>query len=147
MKIGMRVLAAVLSSFFTGLYAAWITYIYRDPSAPYGFGQEYLLGVLLSMVLNLIVFVWLSVFVDWLVNRSPYLNGWKKYAVRFCGYAVIGYVPVLLQWLMSVDPDASLFYPQATIFVFASIGYFLIFLGIEAIRKPFTRKTSVNRHG
>ncbi|MED1781069.1 hypothetical protein P4V43_04460 [Brevibacillus fortis] len=147
MNIGRRVLAAVLSSFFTGLYAAWIIYIYRDPSAPYGFGQEYLLGVLLSMALNLIVFVWLSIFVDWLVSRSLHLIGWKKYAVRFGGYAVIGYVPVLLQWLLNVDPHAALFYPQATVFVFAAISYFLIFLGIEAIRKRFTRKTSVNRHG
>ncbi|WP_236841202.1 hypothetical protein [Brevibacillus formosus] len=70
MNIGMRVLAAVISPFFTGLYAALIIYIYRDPNAPYGFGQEYLLGVLISMAMNLIVFVWLSVFVDWLVSRS-----------------------------------------------------------------------------
>ncbi|QDS36578.1 hypothetical protein [Brevibacillus brevis] len=146
MNIGMRVLAAVISPFITGLYAALIIYIYRDPSAPYGFGQEYLLGVFFSMALNLIVFVWLSVFVDGLVNRSQ-LIGWKKYAVRFGGYAVIGYVPVFFLWLVSVDPHAALFYPQATVFVFASICYFLIFLGIEAIRKRFTRKTSVNHHG
>ncbi|TKI57784.1 hypothetical protein E8L90_21425 [Brevibacillus antibioticus] len=145
MNIGMRVLAAVISPFFTGLYAALIIYMYRDPSAPYGFGKEYLLGVLLSMAMNLIVFVWLSVFVDWLVSRS-HLNGWKKYAVRFGGYAVIGYVPVFFPWLISVDPQAALFYPQATIFVFAAIGYFLIFVGIEAVRQRFTRKTSVNRH-
>ncbi|MGG1157998.1 hypothetical protein ABE237_29360 [Brevibacillus formosus] len=80
MNIGMRVLAAVISPFFTGLYAALIIYFYRDPSAPYGFGQEYLLGVLVSMALNMIVFVWLSVFVDWLLSRSP-LIGWKKYVV------------------------------------------------------------------
>lgn len=146
MNIGMRVLAAVISAFITGLYAALIIYIYRDPSAPYGFGQEYLLGVLLSMAMNLIVFVWLSVFVDWLVSRS-HLNGWKKYAVRFGGYAVIGYVPVFFQWLMSVDPLAKLFYPQATVTVFASICYFLIFVGLEAVGKRFTRKTSVNHHG
>ncbi len=146
MNIGMRVLAAVISPFFTGLYAALIIYIYRDRSAPYGLGQEYLLGVLISMAMNLIVFVWLSVFVDWLVSRS-HLIGWKKYAVRFGGYAVIGYVPVFFPWLMSVDPQAALFYPQATVFVFASICYFLIFVGIEAIRKRFTRKTSANRHG
>ncbi|WP_258023094.1 hypothetical protein [Brevibacillus formosus] len=36
------------------------------------------------------------------------------------------------------DPRAALFYPQATVFVFA------IFVGIEVIRKRFTRKTSVN---
>jgi len=146
MNIGRRVFAAVISAFFTGLYAALIIYIYRDPSAPYGFGKEYLLGVLFSMALNLIVFVWLSVFVDGLVNRSQ-LIGWKKYAVRLGGYAVIGYVPVFIQWLASVDPHAALFYPQATVFVFAAICYFLIFVGIEAIRKRFTRKTSVNRHG
>ncbi|MGK5511507.1 hypothetical protein [Brevibacillus formosus] len=146
MNIGRRVLAAVISAFFTGLYAALIIYIYRDPSAPYGFGQEYLLGVLVSMALNLLVFVWLSVFVDWLVNRS-HLIGWKKYAVRFAGYAVIGYVPVFFPWLMSVDPQAALFYPQATVYVFAAICYFLIFVGIEAIRQRFTGKTSVNRHG
>lgn len=146
MNIGMRVLAAVISAFITGLYAALIIYIYRDPSAPYGFGQEYLLGVLLSMAMNLIVFVWLSVFVDWLVSRSN-LNGWKKYAVRLGGYAVIGYMPVFFQWLMSVDPHAKLFYPQATVTVFASICYFLIFVGLEAVRKRFTRKTSVNHHG
>ncbi|UED74760.1 hypothetical protein [Brevibacillus sp. DP1.3A] len=146
MNIGMRILAAVISPFITGLYAALIIYNYRDPSAPFGFGQEYLLGVLISMALNLIVFLWLSVFVDWLVSRS-HLFGWKKYAVRFGGYAVIGYVPVFFQWLMSVDPHAALFYPEATVFVFASICYFLIFVGIEAIRQRFTRKTSVNRHG
>lgn len=146
MNIGMRFLAAVTSSFFTGLYAALIIYSFRDPSAPYEFGQEYLLGVLVSMALNLVVFLWLSVFLDWLVSRS-HLVGWKKYAVRFAGYAVIGYVPVLSQWLMSVDPHAALFYPQATVFVFAAICYFLIFVGIEAIRQRFTRKTSINRHG
>ncbi|AWX53910.1 hypothetical protein AB432_002005 [Brevibacillus brevis] len=145
MNIGMRVLAAVISAFITGLYAALIIYIYRDPSAPYGFGQEYLLGVFLSMAMNLIVFVWLSVFVDWIVSRL-HLNRWKKYAVRFGGYAVIGYVPVFFQWLMSVDPHAKLFYPQATVSVFASICYFLIFVGIEAVGKGFTRKTSVNHH-
>ncbi|MFC8688909.1 hypothetical protein [Brevibacillus porteri] len=146
MNIGRRVLAAVISAFFTGLYAALIIYIYRDPSAPYGFGQEYLLGVLISMALNLIVFVWLSVFVDWLVSRS-HLLGWKKYAVRFAGYAVIGYMPVFFQWLVSVDPHAALFYPQATVFVVAAICYFLIFVGIEGVNKWFTRKSSVNRHG
>lgn len=146
MNIGMRVLAAVISAFITGLYAALIIYIYRDPSAPYGFGQEYLLGVLLSMAMNLIVFVWLSVFVDWLVSRS-HVIGWKKYVVRCAGYVVIGYAPVLFQWLISVDPQAALFYPQATVFVFASICYFLRFVGIEAIRQRFTGKTSVNRHG
>lgn len=146
MNIGRRVLAAVISAFFTGLYAALIIYIYRDPSAPYGFGQEYLLGVLISMALNLIVFVWLSVFVDWLVSRS-HLLGWKKYAVRFALYGVIGYMPVFFQWLVSVDPHAALFYPQATVFVFAAICYFLVFEGIEAVNKRFTRKSSVNRHG
>ncbi|WP_409176754.1 hypothetical protein [Brevibacillus fortis] len=110
MNIGIRVLAALLSPFFTGLYAALIVYIYRDPSAPYGFGQEYLLGVFFSMALNLIVFVWLSVFVDGLVRRSQ-LIGWKKYAVRFGGYAVVGYVPVFFQWLMSVDLQAAI-YPE-----------------------------------
>jgi len=146
MNIGMRILAAVISPFITGLYAALIIYLYRDPSGPYGFGKEYLLGVLISMVMNLIVFVWLSVFVDWLVSRSR-LIGWKKYVVRFAGYAVIGYVPVLFQWLKSVDPHAALFYPQATVFVFASICYFLIFVGIEATRKRFTRKSEETRCG
>lgn len=145
MNIGMRILAAVISPFITGLYAALIIYLYRDPSAPYGFGKEYLLGVLISMAMNLIVFVWLSIFVDWLVSRS-HLIGWKKYVMRFGGYAFVGYVPVFFQWLKSVDPHAALFYPQATVFVFASICYFLIFVGIEAIRKRFTRKTSGNRH-
>ncbi|BAH41309.1 hypothetical membrane protein [Brevibacillus brevis NBRC 100599] len=146
MNIGMRILAAVISPLFTGLYAALIIYLYRDPSAPYGFGKEYLLGVLISMAMNLIVFVWLSVFVDWLVSRS-HLIGWKKYVVRFAGYAVIGYVPVLFQWLKSVDPHAALFYPQATVLVFASICYSLIFVGIEAIRKRFTRKSEETRCG
>ncbi|MFS0557668.1 hypothetical protein [Brevibacillus sp. 179-C9.3 HS] len=147
MNIGMRVLAAVISSFFTGLYAALIIYIYRDPSGPYGFGQEYLLGVLLSMVLNLVVFVWLLIFLDWLVSRSPHLIGWKKYVVRFGGYAVIGYVPVLLQWIMTDDPHAAFYYPQATVFVFAGICYFLIFVGIEAIRKRVRTETEPSVKG
>ncbi|NTU24003.1 hypothetical protein HPY28_27145 [Brevibacillus sp. HB1.2] len=146
MNIGRRVLAAVISPFITGLYAALIIYIYRDPSAPYGFGQEYLLGVLFSMALNLVVFVWLSVFVDLLVSRS-HLIGWNKNAVRFGGYAVIGYVPVFFQWLMSVDPHAALFYPQATVFVFAAICYFLIFVGIEAVNKRLHTETEPSVKG
>jgi len=132
MKIGLRVIAAVLSPFLVGLYAALLTYYFRDPARPFGFMTEYLLGILFSLVLNVLVVIWVSIGIDQITRKLGLFN-WRGYFFRIIAYTCIGYLPVIISWLTSSNPEASLFYPQATFYPVASLIYLHVLLGLNGL--------------
>jgi len=132
MKIGLRAIAAVLAPLLAGLYAALLTYLFRDPARPFGFLTEYLLGVLFSLALNVIVVIWLSVGIDQITKRLGLLN-WKGYFFKVIAYALVGCLPVVIRWLTRSDPEATLFYPQATFYPVVSLIYLHVLLGLTGL--------------
>ncbi|WP_139305725.1 hypothetical protein [Paenibacillus sp. GP183] len=132
MKIGLRVIASLLSPFLVGFYAAFLTYFFRDPARPFGFEKEYFLGVLISLALNLIVVIWLSIGIDQITKTFGLFNR-KGYFFKFIIYTFTGCLPVIISWLKSSNPHSTLFYPQATFFPLVSLIYFHVLLGLDAL--------------
>lgn len=138
MKIRFRLVSAFLTALLIGFYAAFLTFYFRDSARPFGFGQEYSLGVLFSLGFCLFILVWLSIGIDWASQRIRLGNG-RKYGFKWMIYFLVGSIPVLLTWFNSTNPDARLFYPRATFFPVTSLVYYHVLIGIDTFMR-FTRK-------
>jgi hypothetical protein len=90
------------------------------------------LGVLISLALNLIVIIWLSIGIDQMTKEFRVI---QKERVFFQGYlySLTGCLPVIIIWLNSSDPQSTLFYPQATFFPLVSLIYLHVLLGLDAL--------------
>ncbi|MFE8699705.1 hypothetical protein ACFYKX_03595 [Cytobacillus sp. FJAT-54145] len=134
MDLGWRIIGAFVSAGITGFYGAFLEYHFRDPARPFGFQKEYLLSLLFSLLFYVIFMIWLSIAIDRLTKH--FITSQKvAYVFKLVVYTAIGCLPVILTWINSreYNPDATLFYPEATYFPVASIIFFHVLLGIGEI--------------
>jgi len=141
MRIGLRVMAAGIAPFLAGFYAALLTYLFRDLARPFGFMSEYLLGVLFSLALNVVVIIWLSIGIDQIAKKLGLFH-LKGYFFKVIAYTLIGCLPVVIRWLTSSNPEATLFYPQATFYPVVSLIYLHVLLGLNGLLSWYQKKGS-----
>jgi uncharacterized membrane protein len=76
--------------------------------------------VIFSLAVNLIAVIWLSIGID-KITKNMGLNNIKGYLFKVIIYTIMGSLPVIIIWLNSSNPQATLFYPQATFFPLVSL--------------------------